>query len=293
MGEHLQGTGFQVGNVHIGRNLAVVAGPCVIESREHLLALASQIMEVTRRLGVPWILKASFDKANRTSIRSYRGPGIDKGLEYLGEVKAKLGVPVLTDIHEPWQAKTAATVVDVLQIPAFLCRQTDLLVAAAETGLAVNIKKGQFLSPWEMERVIEKVTSTGNRRVILTERGTCFGYNDLVVDFRSIDVLLRTGYPVLFDATHSVQRPGLIGDRSGGDRSFVPVLCRCSVAAGVQGLFLEVHDRPDQALSDPATSIPLDLFESILSSCLKIRKALGQGGEADEKYMEGNSENGS
>ncbi len=248
----------------------LLAGPCVIESPEHCLAMAEAIARVARRLGMPYVFKASFDKANRMSVRSFRGPGLREGLAVLAEVKRRVGVPVLTDIHEAWQAEPVAEVADVLQVPAFLCRQTDLIVAAARTGRVVNLKKGQFMAPEDMLHAVEKVRSTGNDQVMVTERGTTFGYHDLVVDFRSLVILRRAGVVTVYDATHSLQRPGGAGDRSGGLRDMVAPLARAAVAVGVDGLFMEVHDRPEQALSDAATQFPLDQLEALLGDLVRI-----------------------
>jgi 2-dehydro-3-deoxyphosphooctonate aldolase (KDO 8-P synthase) len=248
----------RVGPVRIGRGrpLALIAGPCVIESREACLELAMRLARLAKRLGIPLVFKASYDKANRSSLGSYRGPGVEKGLEILAEVKACTGLPILTDVHTVAQAAQAAKVVDVLQIPAFLCRQTDLVVAAAETGLAVNIKKGQFLAPGDVGNIITKVESTGNRRVILTERGASFGYNNLVADMRSLLIMREFGYPVVFDATHSVQRPGGGGDHTAGDGRWAGPLAKAAVATGCDGVFVETHVDPSQALSDAENAIP-------------------------------------
>ncbi len=244
--------------------LTLFAGPCVIESAEMCLEIAAACRDACRELGVNYVFKASFDKANRTSLSSYRGPGLDEGLETLALVREQAGVPVITDIHEPAQAPRAAEVADVLQIPAFLCRQTDLLLAAGETGRAVNVKKGQFLAPAAMKGAVEKVRSTGNERILLTERGTTFGYHDLVVDMRSIGIMKSLGCPVVFDGTHSVQKPAALGSASGGDRGMVPLLCRSALAAGADALFLEVHPDPDRALSDGPNSLPLDALPGLL-----------------------------
>jgi 2-dehydro-3-deoxyphosphooctonate aldolase (KDO 8-P synthase) len=251
----------------------LIAGPCVIENARHPVRLAARLKEIAHGLGLPFIFKASYDKANRSSLRSFRGPGLESGLEILAEVRATCGIPVLTDIHEPRQAEAAARAVDVLQIPAFLCRQTDLLLAAARTGKVVNLKKGQFLAPADMRTAVEKVSSTGNRRLLLTERGASFGYNNLVVDMRSFPILRALGFPVVFDATHSVQRPGGLGDRSGGDAQFIETLARAALAAGIDGLFLEVHDRPEHALSDGPNSLRLSRLEGLLKRLLAIRRA--------------------
>jgi len=248
---------IRVGDVIFGGpKLALIAGPCVIESREGCLNLAGRLVRLARRLGVPLVFKASFDKANRSSIDSYRGPGLFEGLAILQEVKARYDVPLLTDIHEPAQAAIAAEIVDILQIPAFLCRQTDLIVAAAETGKPVNVKKGQFLAPEDMVNIIAKIEHAGNTRIILTERGASFGYHNLVADMRSLLVMRELGYPVVFDATHSVQRPGGGGDHSGGDGRWAPALARAAVATGVDGVFMETHVNPAEALSDQANAVP-------------------------------------
>ncbi len=237
-----------------------IAGPCVIESEAHALDLALNIADWSRDRGLPVVFKASFDKANRTSISSYRGPGLEEGLRILGRIRNETGLPVLTDIHEPPQAEKAAEVVDILQIPAFLCRQTDLLVAAAATGRAVNVKKGQFLSPYDMAHVVEKLVTGGTEKIILTERGASFGYNNLVVEMRSVPVMRSFGFPVVFDATHSVQLPGGGHGKSSGQREFIPPLAKAAAAAGADGFFFEVHDAPEQALSDGPNSLPLEDF---------------------------------
>jgi 2-dehydro-3-deoxyphosphooctonate aldolase (KDO 8-P synthase) len=255
-----------------GAPLLLIAGPCVIESREHAVKMARAVAAVAARLGVPYVYKASFDKANRTSRGSYRGPGLEAGLEVLRAVKEETGAPVLTDIHEPSQAEAAARVCDALQIPAFLCRQTDLLEAAARTGVAVNVKKGQFLSPWDMKHAVDKVRGAGNDRVFLTERGSSFGYNNLVVDMRSLQVM-REFAPVVFDLTHSMQLPGGQGETTGGMRQFGETLARAATAAGIDGLFLEVHDNPAAALSDSTTQWPLDRLEPLLEQVLAIQAA--------------------
>jgi 2-dehydro-3-deoxyphosphooctonate aldolase (KDO 8-P synthase) len=237
--------------------LVLIAGPCVIESAAATLEIARALRDYARELALPLIFKASFDKANRTSLSSYRGPGLEKGLEILARVKAEVGLPVLSDVHQVSDVEPAAQVLDVLQIPAFLCRQTDLVVAAAQTGKVVNIKKGQFLAPWDMQPVVEKVRAAGNEKIILTERGVTFGYNNLVVDFRSLPLMRGLGCPVVLDVTHSVQLPGGQGSCSGGQREFIPHLARAGVAVGVDGLFMEVHADPDQALCDGPNSLPL------------------------------------
>lgn len=246
----------KVGSVVFGaRSLVMIAGPCVIESRKGCLDLATKLVRLAAKMEIPLVFKASFDKANRTAIDAYRGPGIVEGLAILQEVRDTLGVPVLTDIHEPQQAALAAEVVDILQIPAFLCRQTDLLLAAGETGKVINVKKGQFLAPEDMVNVITKLESTGNRKLILTERGASFGYRNLVADMRSLLIMREFGYPVVFDATHSVQRPGGAGTSSGGDGQWAPALARAAVATGVDGVFMETHLNPAEALSDKANAI--------------------------------------
>jgi 2-dehydro-3-deoxyphosphooctonate aldolase (KDO 8-P synthase) len=260
-----------VGPFKIGpaQPLALIAGPCVIESAEHSLLIARRVADICRRLSINYIFKASFDKANRTSITGFRGPGLERGLETLANVRRAVGVPVLTDIHLPDQAALAGEVCDLVQIPAFLCRQTDLLVAAAKTGKPVNIKKGQFMAPEQMTQAVGKVREAGNERVLLTDRGTFFGYSRLVNDFTSIPTMQQLA-PVVFDATHSCQLPGGQGHQSGGLRQFVPLLAKAAVAAGADALFLEVHDRPDEAKSDPATVLPLDHLEDLLRTCARI-----------------------
>jgi 2-dehydro-3-deoxyphosphooctonate aldolase (KDO 8-P synthase) len=255
-----------IGNVKLGggRPLALIAGPCVIEDKEATLRHAERLLTICNGLGMGLIFKASYDKANRTSVHAFRGPGMDEGLQILAAVKEKLGLPVLSDIHSIEQVEPAAQVLDVLQIPAFLCRQTDLLVAAAETGKVINVKKGQFLAPWDMKNVAGKLAATGNENIILTERGASFGYNNLVVDMRSFPVMRATGYPVVFDATHSVQLPGGQGTSSGGQREFVEFLSRAAVATGIDGIFMEVHEDPDKALCDGPNSIPLAELPALL-----------------------------
>ncbi len=272
-------TSFQVGDVRIGAgNLFLIAGPCVIESEEHAIRMAEIIKGVTRALGLPFIFKASYDKANRTSIRSFRGPGIKEGLRILKKIKEELQVPVLTDVHEVSDVSRVAEAVDVLQIPAFLCRQTDLVVAAALSGRAVNIKKGQFVSPWDMRHAVEKCREAGNAQVCLTERGTSFGYNNLVVDMRSLTIM-RKFAPVVFDATHSVQLPSAQADErgpavSGGQPEFIPVLARAAVAAGVDGVFLEVHDNPKVAKSDGANALESTRLREVLKELMAVKQAL-------------------
>ncbi len=240
-----------------GKNpLALIAGPCVIESREGCMAIADRLVKMARRQNIPLVFKASYDKANRTSINSYRGPGIARGLEILAEIKEKYGVPVLTDVHSVEEIHIASRVVDIIQLPAFLIRQTDIVVAAGESGAVVNVKKAQFAAPWDMAQVIKKIESTGNKKIMLTERGASFGYNTLVADMRSLIILREMGYPVIFDATHSVQSPGGQGDTSGGDGRFAPYLARAAAAVGVDGMFIETHPDPAQALSDGPNMIP-------------------------------------
>ena len=266
---------FEVGPVRIGEGrLFLIAGPCVIESEAHVRKMAEAIQRITSDLGVPYIFKASYDKANRTSVKSFRGPGLVEGTNILGRLAKDTGLPVLTDVHEPSHCEVAAEAVDVLQIPAFLCRQTDLLVAAGKTGRAVNIKKGQFVAPWDMSHPVEKVRSTGNERVFLTERGASFGYNMLVVDYRSLPVM-RAMTPVVFDGTHSVQQPSAANGVSGGQPEYIPLLARAAVAAGVDGIFLEVHDNPAHAKSDGANALRLDLLKPLLEKLLAIEKATG------------------
>jgi 2-dehydro-3-deoxyphosphooctonate aldolase (KDO 8-P synthase) len=255
-----------IGNINISNRLSMtlIAGPCAIESKDHALDMASALVEMTAKLGMGFIYKSSFDKANRTSLHSPRGLGIEKGLAVLAEVKKTMGCPVLTDVHLPDHCAEVGEVVDVLQIPAFLCRQTDLLIAAANTGQVVNVKKGQFLAPWDMRHVVNKLAEAGNPRIMITERGTSFGYNTLVTDMRSLPQLAETGYPVIFDATHSVQQPGGLGGASGGQREFVPTLARAAVAVGVAGVFMETHQDPDHALSDGPNMVPLDQMPALL-----------------------------
>jgi 2-dehydro-3-deoxyphosphooctonate aldolase (KDO 8-P synthase) len=247
-----------------GNPLFLIAGPCVIESESHAQTIAERVKKIATDAGVPYIFKASYDKANRSSIQSFRGPGLTEGLRILAKIKKELSVPILTDIHEASQAAAAAEVADILQIPAFLARQTDLLLAAAKTGRIINIKKGQFLSPWDMRNVVEKVASCGNHNIILTERGASFGYNNLVVDMRTFPILRKFGYPVVYDVTHSVQLPGEQGNASGGQPEFIESLARAGVATGVDGIFLETHDNPQAALSDGANALPLAQLPELL-----------------------------
>jgi 2-dehydro-3-deoxyphosphooctonate aldolase (KDO 8-P synthase) len=254
--------------------LFVIAGPCVIESEEHALLMAGEAKSVCARLGLPFIFKASYDKANRSSLKSYRGPGLKKGLAILQRIKQELGVAVLSDVHETPQVEPAAEVLDIIQIPAFLCRQTDLIVAAARTQKPLNLKKGQFLSPQDMRNAVDKALAQGNDRLMLTERGTFFGYNSLVFDVRSVPLMRQWGFPVVLDATHIVQRPGGRGEASGGEAEFIPLMVRAGAAAGVDGLFLEVHDHPEKALSDGFNSLIINKLEDILTSALRIKQAL-------------------
>ncbi|HKP85193.1 MAG TPA: 3-deoxy-8-phosphooctulonate synthase [Blastocatellia bacterium] len=264
---------FKVGSVEAGGgDLFLIAGPCVVESESHALKMAEAISSIANSLGVPYIFKASYDKANRTSVSSHRGPGVEEGLRVLGRVRSEIGVPVLTDVHEVAQVRAAAEVADVLQVPAFLCRQTDLIVEVARSGRAVNIKKGQFLAPQDMKNAIEKAVSQNNRRVIVTERGTSFGYNNLVVDFRGLPIMRGFGYPVVYDVTHSLQRPGGLGTASGGDSQFIEYLARAGVACGVDGIFMEVHDNPAAALSDGPNSLPLDRLAPLLKKIKAIHE---------------------
>ncbi len=272
----------KVGGLTLGNDLPLVliAGPCVMEGREHALEMASALAEMAEKLDLGLIYKTSFDKANRTSHESPRGLGLEEALAVFAEIRDKVGCPVLTDVHLPGQCETVAQAVDALQIPAFLCRQTDLLEAAARTGRPINVKKGQFMAPWDMKNVVEKVAGSSegnNARLLLTERGTSFGYNRLISDMTAIPTMREFGYPVIFDATHSVQQPGGLGASSGGNREMIPTLARAAVAAGCDGLFLEVHPEPDQALSDGPNILPLEAVESLLKELLAIRAALAQG----------------
>jgi len=268
-------TGVGVGgrlSIGAGAPLALLGGPCAIESPAATLRTAAAIKEITGRLGVPYVFKASFDKANRSSVSSYRGMGVEEGLRVLREVKDQFDVPVVTDIHESWQAEPVARVADILQIPAFLCRQTDLLAAAASTGRVVNVKKGQFVSPAEMGNVVSKLREAGAAGILLTERGSSFGYNNLVVDMRGLPQMAEHGCPIVFDATHSVQMPGALGQSSGGQREFVPVLARAAVAVGIDALFMEIHEDPDSALSDGPNMVPLDQLEPLLVELLELHR---------------------
>jgi 2-dehydro-3-deoxyphosphooctonate aldolase (KDO 8-P synthase) len=271
-----------IGSLSIGNGpLFLIAGPCVIESEEHAVGLARRIGEIAARCGVPYVFKASYDKANRTSTRSYRGPGLAEGVRILRRIRDEVEVPVLTDIHEPAQAAIAAQAADVLQIPAFLCRQTDLLVAAAETGRVVNIKKGQFLAPGDMRHAIEKVVSAGNPQVIVTERGTTFGYNNLVVDMRAFPQLRALGYPVVYDVTHSLQLPGAGNGVTAGQAEFIEPMASAGVAAGVDGVFMEVHEQPERAMSDAQNALPLDRLEPLLRRLVQLHSMNAQAGPRD------------
>ena len=264
---------FSVGDVIVGgEDLFVIAGPCVIESETHALKMAETLGRITDELALPFIFKASYDKANRSSIHSFRGPGLEAGVKVLHRIKREVGVPILTDVHETSHVPLASEVADVLQIPAFLSRQTDLIVTAARSGRAINIKKGQFLAPWEMKNVVEKATSVGCRKIILTERGTTFGYNNLVVDMRSLPIMRRLGYPVVLDVTHGLQLPGGLGTTSGGQSEFIEYLARAGVACGVDGVFMEVHDNPAQALSDATTALPLERLAPLLTMLKRIHE---------------------
>lgn len=265
---------MRIGSIEVGANkpFLIIAGPCVIESWDTLLVTAKALKDISKELQFSLVFKSSFDKANRTSINSFRGPGLEKGLEMLGDIKRQLGLPILSDVHEEQQCAPSAAVLDVLQIPAFLCRQTDLIVAAAKTGKAVNIKKGQFLAPGDMANSVKKVREAGNENVFLTERGTTFGYNNLVVDFRSIPIMQANGCPVIFDATHSVQLPGGGGTVSSGQRQYVPTLAKSAIAAGCDGLFMEVHPNPDEAKSDGPNQVPLAQVRELISQCLKLHQ---------------------
>ena len=266
---------IKVGDVIFGKdNLGIITGPCVIENRDHSLEMSYAIKEVSEDVGIPIIFKSSFDKANRTSIKSFRGPGIEEGMRILSDVKNETGLKVLTDIHSPDQAGLVSDVVDIIQIPAFLSRQTDLLIAAAKTGKPINIKKGQFLAPWDVEHIVKKMEESGSQNILLTDRGTQFGYNNLVADMRAIPLMKQFGYPVIFDATHSAQLPGGSGGHSSGMRDMIPTLARAAVAAGCNGVFMEVHNNVDKAKSDAATQWPLDKLATLLIELKKIHNSL-------------------
>ena len=266
----------EIGNIRIGKGypLALIAGPCVIEAPDVTFEIAQTLKKITTDLGIPFIFKASYDKANRTSLSSYRGPGMKEGLSILKQIKASLDIPVLSDVHQSSEIQNAAEVLDVLQVPAFLCRQTDFILEVSRTQKPINIKKGQFLAPWDMVNVAEKITSTGNKKLLFTERGTMFGYNNLVVDFRGIKIMQDIGWPVIFDATHSVQLPGGAGTSSGGQREFAPLLAKAAVAAGADGLFIEVHKQPDKALCDGPNSMKLEDLTAFLTQIKMIRAAI-------------------
>ena len=267
----------KIGNISIGKGspLVLISGPCVIEDYETTFEIASFLKELTDKLDIPFIFKASYDKANRTSINSFRGPGVTAGLNILERIKAELGISILSDVHRINEVTRVARVLDIIQTPAFLCRQTDFILEVARTGKPVNIKKGQFLAPWDIANVVEKVTSTGNNQIMITERGAMFGYNNLVVDFRGIKIMQDIGYPVIFDVTHSIQLPGGAGSCSGGQREFASILARAAVAAGVDGIFMEVHPDPDKAPCDGPNSIRLDTLSDLLSQLKAIRQAIG------------------
>lgn len=250
--------------------MVLIAGPCVIESPSGTLKIAEAIKKITSKLKIPFVFKASFDKANRTSINSFRGPGLYEGLKVLSQIKTKLGVPILSDVHDVTQAQMAGEILDIIQIPAFLCRQTDLIIAAAKTGKTVNVKKGQFMAPWDINGIVKKMQEAGNHNLLLTERGVSFGYNNLVSDFRSLPIMRASGYPVVFDATHSVQKPGGLGTSSGGESQYIPLLARCAVAAGVDAIFLETHPNPSKALSDGPNNLPLKNLEKLLKELIAI-----------------------
>jgi len=270
---------FSVGPVDVGGDapMCLIAGPCVMESEDHTLFLAEKIAEVCRKLNMPLIFKASYDKANRTSKSSFRGPGLEEGMRILARIKREFALPILTDVHTEEQAPRVAEVCDILQIPAFLCRQTDFVQAVGSTGAAVNVKKGQFLAPWDVKNIVDKLAEVGCERVLLTERGTTFGYGALVTDFRALTIMReQTGMPVCFDGTHSVQQPGALGNATGGKREHVPLLCRAACAVGVNALFIETHDHPDAAKSDGPNMVPLNALESLLSTCQAIDRAIRQ-----------------
>ncbi len=263
---------IKTGDIVIGRGapLVLISGPCVIENYETTRKIAGLLKEITSKLEMPFIFKASYDKANRTAVTAFRGPGLNEGLKVLKDIKEELGIPILSDVHRISEIPAAARVLDIIQVPAFLCRQTDVIIEVAKTGKPVNIKKGQFLAPWDIANVVEKINSAGNRRILITERGTMFGYNNLVVDFRSFMILCKIGYPVIFDATHSVQLPGGAGASSGGQREYAPMLARAAAAAGVDGIFMEVHINPDEALCDGPNSLKLDTIYELLSQLKSI-----------------------
>ena len=266
----------KIGHIEIGGNrpLVLIAGPCVIESEDQVRKTAKGLKEIAKEINIPFIFKSSYDKANRTSIKSYRGPGLKKGLELLEKVKREFDIPLLVDVHRIEETELVSKVADILQVPAFLCRQTDLIISIARTGKPVNVKKGQFLAPWDMKNVIEKIESTGNKKILLTERGSCFGYNNLVVDMKSLPIMRSFGYPVVFDATHSVQKPGGEGTATGGEREYVSFLAQAAVATGIDGLFLEVHPQPEKALSDGPNMIRLSRLRELLEKLIRIDKII-------------------
>ncbi|HJS52359.1 MAG TPA: 3-deoxy-8-phosphooctulonate synthase [Pyrinomonadaceae bacterium] len=273
---------FTIQNVTFGKHdLAFLLGPCVVESSQHALFMAREIKSVCDRVGVGFVYKSSFDKANRSSIESFRGQGIESGLEVLGQVRAEVGVPVITDVHEPWQVEKAVEVADILQIPAFLCRQTDLLIEAAKSGKAVNVKKGQFLAPWDAENIVDKLRTAGGEKILLTERGTSFGYNNLVVDLRSFPIMRSFGVPVVFDVTHSLQLPGGLGKATGGQSEYIENFARAGVACGVDAVFMEVHDNPAKAPSDGPNQLPLSRLEKLLIKLKQIHEMIGEAAAAE------------
>jgi 2-dehydro-3-deoxyphosphooctonate aldolase (KDO 8-P synthase) len=264
----------KVNNVTFGGGapFVLIAGPCVIEDRRSTVKIAGDLVKLTKRLGIPYVFKASYDKANRTSIDAFRGPGLEEGLDILGEIKERFGVPVVSDVHDVREVDLAEKVLDIIQIPAFLCRQTSLVVRAAQSGRVVNVKKGQFLAPWDMKAIVRKVEGAGCKKLLLTERGVSFGYNNLVTDFSSFEIMAKTGYPVIYDVTHSVQQPGGLGDRTGGRSEFIPLLSRCGVAAGVDAVFMETHTDPRKSPSDGANMLPISRLEPLLTMMMKIDK---------------------
>ena len=278
----MRGNTVQIGNIEIGQGapLALIGGPCVIEDFQTTFEIAKHLRDLTEELDIPFIFKASYDKANRTSLESFRGPGLTEGLNILGSIREKLGILILSDVHRIQEVAIAARTLDIIQIPAFLCRQTDFVLAVGDTGKPINLKKGQFLAPWDIQHVVKKITSTGNTRILITDRGTMFGYNNLVADFRGIRIMQETGWPVIFDATHSVQLPGGAGNSSGGQREFAPILARAAVAAGADGIFMEVHLNPEQARCDGPNSVSLPALYDLLSQLKAIRKAISQPGQA-------------
>jgi len=263
---------INVGGIKIGGGnpFVLISGPCVIESRKSTVKMAGDIVRIVKRLRVPYIFKASFDKANRTAVDSFRGPGIREGLDVLREIRERFGVPVVSDVHDISQVDAVAKVLDIIQIPAFLCRQTDLLLAAAQTGKVVNVKKGQFLAPWDVRPLVKKIESTGNKQILLTERGVSFGYNNLVTDFTAFQIMKESGYPVVYDVTHSVQQPGGLGNRTGGRSEFIPLLARCGIAAGIDAVFMEVHTNPSQSLSDGPNMLPIFGLGSLLETMIRL-----------------------